>query len=274
MPRETSKSKDITVGGLPRIAELFEARAPKESAILSDIDGIVAFAGLYRGMRKLVVTSDTGLVHEYLVPRGKQVNVQEGDRVSAGDHLTAGEPILHDLLRILGADHVQHYIVDHIQQIFKLQNVDISDVHVEVIVRQMMRKVRVTEPGDSDFLIGDRVDKIHFKEVNQALRDQGKRVATGTPLLMGITTASLSTESVISAASFQETTRILTEAAISGKIDNLYGLKENLTIGKLIPAGTGITSFRKKYLGDDVSDLERRAREEERKMRESSFSRI
>ncbi len=273
MPRETSKSKDITVGGLPRIAELFEARAPKESAILSDVDGIVTFGGLYRGMRKLVVSTDTGIVHEYLVPRGKQINVQEGDRISAGDHLTAGEPVLHDLLRILGADHLQHYIVDHIQQIFKLQNVDISDGHIEIIVRQMMRKVRVTEPGDSDFLIGDRVDKIHFKEVNLALREQGKKIATGIPILMGITTASSSAESVISAASFQETTRILTEAAISGKIDNLYGLKENLTIGKLIPAGTGVSSFRRKYLGDDVSDLERRAREEERKMRESSFVR-
>ncbi len=270
IPQEVSKTKDITIGGLPRIAELFEARTPKEAAILSDVDGVVSFGGLYRGMRKLTVTSGT-VSYDYLVPRGKQINVQEGDKVRAGDHLTAGEPVLHDILRILGPDVVQRYVVDRIQEIYRLQGIDINDSHIEVVVKQMMRKVRVTDSGDSDFLIGDKVDRIHFKEVNEMLKQQGKKVAKASPILMGITMASLGTESVISAASFQETTRILTEAAISGKTDYLYGLKENLVIGKLIPAGTGISSFRKKYLGDSLSDLERQARFEEQRVRNNEM---
>jgi DNA-directed RNA polymerase subunit beta' len=270
IPQEVSKTTDITVGGLPRIAELFEARTPKEAAILSDIDGVVSFGGLYRGMRKLAVTSGS-TSYDYLVPRGKQINVQEGDKVKVGTHLTAGQPVLHDILRILGPDVLQRYIVDHIQEIYRLQGIDISDSHIEVVVKQMMRKVQVTDAGESDFLIGDKVDRIHFKTVNEMLKEQGKKVAKANPILMGITQASLGTESVISAAAFQETTRILTEAAISGKIDHLYGLKENLVIGKLIPAGTGIPSFRKKYLGDDLSDLERQARVEEQRVREGEM---
>lgn len=262
MPEAASKTSDITVGGLPRIAELFEARAPKDPAILSDINGTVTFAGLQRGMRKLVV-SDGDVSYEYLVPRGKQLNVQDGEKVMVGDPLTAGTPVLHDLLRILGPETLQRYLVDRIQEIYRSQGVDINDRHVEIIVRQMLRKVRVIDSGDSEFLIGDRIDAIHFKSVNEQLQAQGKRVATAKPILTGITMASLSTESPLAAAAFQETTRILAEAAVSGETDCLYGLKENLIIGKLIPAGTGITSFRKKYLGETVSELERQARKEE-----------
>jgi len=173
--------------------------------------------------------------------------------------------VLHDILRILGSEKVQRYLVDQIQEIYRLQDVDINDRHIELIVRQMLRKVRVIEAGESDFLIGDRVDYVHFQTVNSALRAQGKRPAVAKPLLMGLTQASLGTESFISAASFQETTRILTEAAMCGQIDHLFGLKENVIVGKLIPAGTGVKSFRKRYLGDDLSDLERQAQDGERR---------
>ena len=264
MPREVSKSKDITTGGLPRIAELFEARTPKDASIISDIDGEVVIGGINRGMRKVSVVSGS-TSFDYLVPRDKQFNVVDGESVSAGDPLTVGSPVLHDLLRILGPDVVQKYILNRIQEIYHLQGIGINDRHIEVIVRQMMRRVRIVSPGDSDFMIGDRVDKAHFSAVNAILRAQGRKVATAKPILMGITRASLGTDSFISAASFQETTRILSEAAIAGKVDNLYGLKENVIVGKLVPAGTGIPSFRKKYLGDDISDLERQAIEEEAK---------
>jgi DNA-directed RNA polymerase subunit beta' len=264
MPREISKTKDITTGGLPRIAELFEARVPKEPAILSDIDGEVVIGGLQRGLRKITVVSGAES-YDYYVPRGKQLNVVDGEHVSAGEQLTTGAPVLHDMLRILGPDVVQRYLVNQIQEIYRLQGIDINDRHIELIVRQMMRKVRIIEPGDSDFLIGDRVDRIHFTTVNAMLKSEGKRVAVAKPVLMGLTQASLGTESFISAASFQETTRILAEAALAGQVDHLYGLKENVIVGKLIPAGTGIKSFREKYLGDDLPDLERKAQEEERR---------
>jgi len=262
LPREASMIKDIT-GGLPRIAELFEARTPKDASMISDIDGEVVFAGLHRGMRKISVVSGSES-YDYLIPRGKQLNVVNSERINAGDLLTSGTPVLHDMLRILGPEVVQRYLVDNIQEIYLLQGIKINDKHIEVIVRQMMRKVRVIDPGDTDFLIGDRVDRIHFKNVNSLLQAEGKKVAKAKPILMGITTASLDTESFISAASFQETTRILAEAAISGQVDCLYGLKENVIVGKLIPAGTGIASFRKRYLGDSVSDLERKAQREEK----------
>jgi DNA-directed RNA polymerase subunit beta' len=261
-PREASKTKDIATG-LPRIAELFEARTPKDVAIISDIDGEVVIGGLHRGLRKVSIVSG-GETYDYFVPRGKQLNVVNGEFVSAGDQLTSGSPVLHDILRILGTDVVLRYLVSKIQEIYRLQGVDINDRHIELIVRQMIRKVRVTDPGDSDFLVGDRVDRLHFRAVNETLRAQGKKVAKAKPVLMGITQGSLGTESFISAASFQETTRILAEAAVSAQVDNLYGLKENVIVGKLIPAGTGIKSFREKYLGDDSSDLERRARREEK----------
>ncbi|MCL4380305.1 DNA-directed RNA polymerase subunit beta', partial [Candidatus Dependentiae bacterium] len=253
MPREASKTKDIT-GGLPRIAELFEARSSKDAAILSDIDGEVVVGGLHRGMRKVTVVSGDQSF-EYLIPRSQQLNVVMGDRVSAGDPLTAGDPVLHDILRISGAAALERYIVAQIQIIYRLHSVDIDDRHIEIIVRQMMRKVRVTDPGDSDFLVGDRVDKMHFKSVNAVLQAEGKRPASAKPTLMGITMASLVTESFISAASFQETTRILAEAAIAGQVDHLYGLKENVSIGKLIPAGTGIKTFREKYIPYACDDL-------------------
>lgn len=262
MPREISRTKDIT-GGLPRIAELFEARVPKDPAIISDIDGEVVFGGLYRGMRKLSVVSAYE-TFDYFIPRGKQLNVQNGDKVSAGDLLTTGVPVLHDVLRILGPDVLQRYLVNQIQEIYMLQGIDINDRHIELITRQMLRKVRVVESGNSDFLVGDRVDRIHMQTVNDLLRAEGKKPAIAKPTLMGITVASLDTESFISAASFQDTTKILSEAAVSGQVDNLYGLKENVIIGKLIPAGTGIKTFRSKYLGGDESELERQAQEEER----------
>jgi DNA-directed RNA polymerase subunit beta' len=263
MPREISKTKDIA-GGLPRIAELFEARMPKDPAIISDIDGEVVIGGLHRGLRKISVVSSTES-YDYFIPRGKQLNVVNGEHVNAGDLLTTGSPVLHDMLRILGPDVVQKYLVDQIQQIYRLTGVDINDRHIELIVRQMMRKVRIIESGDSDFLVGDRVDRIHFASVNAVLRAEGKKVAVAKPVLMGIMQASLSTESWISAASFQETTRILAEASVAGRIDHLYGLKENVIVGKLIPAGTGVQSFREKYLGDDVSDLEKQAQHEEQR---------
>jgi DNA-directed RNA polymerase subunit beta' len=266
IPREISKTKDITVGGLPRIAELFEARSAKDPAIIADIDGEVVFGGLHRGLRKVSVVSGTQSF-DYFIPRGKQLNVMNGDRVSAGDRLTAGSPILHDMLRILGPDVVQKYLVDQIQEIYRLQGIDINDRHIELIVRQMMRKVRIVDAGDTDFLIGDKIDKIHFQTVNALLKAEGKKPALGKPVLMGITQASLGTESFISAASFQETTRILAEAAISGQVDYLYGLKENVIVGKLIPAGTGVSSFRKKYLGEDKSELELKAEQEELRQR-------
>lgn len=247
VPREATRSQDITTGGLPRIAELFEARMPKDPAILADIDGEVTFGGITRGQRKITITNGDQSF-DYLIPRGKQVNVNNGDRVSAGDLITVGAPVLHDILRILGPEVLQKYLVNQIQQIYRLQGIDINDRHLELIVRQMLRKVRVVDPGETEFLVGDRVDRIHFQTVNAALQAEGKKVAKAKPVLMGITLASLGTESFISAASFQETTRILAEAAVSGQIDHLYGLKENVIIGKLIPAGTGVTPFRKKYL--------------------------
>jgi len=268
IPREAQKTKDIT-GGLTRIAELFEARAPKDPAIISDIDGQVVFGGLHRGLRKISVVSGTES-YDYFVPRGKQLNIVDGDHVRAGDQLTMGVPVLHDLLRILGPDVVQKYLVDQVQEIYRLQGIDINDKHIELIVRQMMRKVRVVDSGDTDFLVGDRVDRMHFIAVNSIIRAEGKKVATAKPVLMGLTQASLSTESWISAASFQETTRILAEAAVAGQADYLYGLKENVTVGKLIPAGTGIASFRAKYLGSNQSELERQAHEHE--MREVNLA--
>ena len=250
IPREVSRTKDIT-GGLPRIAELFEARLPKDPCIISDIDGEVVFGGLHRGMRKIAVVNEDDR-YEYVVPRGKQLNVGNGDRVSAGDPLTVGSIVPHDILRVLGPDRLQHYIVDQIQGIYRLQGIDISDTHIELIVRQMLRKVRVVDSGDTEFLVGDRVDRIHLQMINEALQEENKKPATYQPMLMGITLASLGTESFISAASFQETTRILADAAVVGQIDYLYGLKENVIIGKLIPAGTGIDVFRHKYLGEDA----------------------
>ena len=262
LPREEKRTKDIT-GGLPRVTELFEARVPKDVAMLSEVDGIVKFGGVHRGNRKITVTTEEGEVFEYNVSRSRHLNVEDGEHVHAGDSLTSGMPNVHDILRILGPDEVQRYLVREVQEIYTLQGVDINDKHIEIIVRQMLRKVRITESGDTNFVVGDRVDKLHLQAVNRLIAKEGKKIATAKPILMGITKASLGTESFISAASFQETTRVLTEAALVGQCDHLYGLKENIVIGKLIPAGTGIASFKLKYLGEDISEFEKKARDEE-----------
>jgi DNA-directed RNA polymerase subunit beta' len=262
LPKEEKKTKDIT-GGLPRVAELFEARIPKDAAIISEVDGVMKFGGLHRGLRRLTVTTDDGEVFEYSVARSKHLNVEDGERVKAGDALTSGVPNVHDILRILGPDEAQKYLVREVQEIYKLQGVDIDDKHIEVIVKQMLRKVRVIEPGDTNFVVGDRVDKIHLQMVNKMLAKDGLRIAIAKPILMGITKASLCTESFISAASFQETTRVLTEASLVGQVDYLYGLKENVIIGKLIPAGTGVSVFEKRHIGEAISDFEKKARAEE-----------
>jgi DNA-directed RNA polymerase subunit beta' len=263
LSREDQKTKDIT-GGLPRVAELFEARVPKNTAVISEASGVIRFEGLYRGNRKITVQTDQGEVFEYSVPRSKHLNVEDGDRVEVGDAITSGTMNAHDILRVLGPDELQKYLVKEIQEIYALQGVAINDKHIELIIRQMLKKVRIVEPGDTEFILGDRVDRVHLQRVNEVMLSEGKKVAVAKPILMGITKASLGTDSVFSAASFQETTRVLAEAAVEGKIDYLYGLKENIIIGKLIPAGTGVASFRLHHLGEDVSDLERQAREEEK----------
>lgn len=262
LPREEKRSKDIT-GGLPRVAELFEARVPKDAAVVADIDGKIQFGGLHRGQRRINIIADDNQIYEYNVPRSKHLNVEDGEYVKAGDAMTSGMPNPHDILRILGPDELQRYLVKEIQEIYTLQGAPISDKHIELIVRQMLRKVRIAEPGDTSFVVGDRVDKGLLITVNRLMIQEGKKPAVAKPLLMGITKASLGTDSFISAASFQETTRVLTEAAVMGQVDYLTCLKSNVTIGRLIPAGTGIPSFRLKYLGEDISDFERQARAEE-----------
>jgi len=244
IPRETTKTKDIT-GGLPRVAELFEARKPKEPAVITEIDGTVSFGGMVRGQRKIIIQSpDPDLRAEYLLPRGVHVNVQEGEFVRAGDALMDGPRNPHDILRVLGEKELQRYLVNEVQEVYRLQGVNISDKHIEVIVRQMMRWMKVEDVGDTEFLLEEQVDRFRFEEENERVEKEGGKPATGRPLLLGITKASLSTDSFISAASFQETTRVLTEAAISGKIDYLRGLKENVIMGRLIPAGTGMDYYR------------------------------
>ncbi|MEW6752200.1 MAG: DNA-directed RNA polymerase subunit beta' [Candidatus Latescibacterota bacterium] len=242
IPRERSKTRDIT-GGLPRVAELFEARRPKEPAVISEIDGNVSFGGLVRGNRELIVTSGDGEERKYLVPYGKHLRVHEGDRVAAGERLSEGSVNPHDILRVQGVHKVQEYLVNEIQDVYRLQAVDINDKHIEVIVRQMLQKVKVIDPGDTNFLEGEEVDKVRFNRENDKVLSEGGDPATCQPILLGITRASLRTDSFISAASFQETTRVLTEAAVQGKIDRLRGLKENVIIGRLIPAGTGMSLY-------------------------------
>jgi len=242
IPRETTKTKDIT-GGLPRVAELFEARKPKEQAVITEIDGNVEFAGFVKGMRKIVIRADDGETKEYLIPRGKHISVHEGDRVKAGEALMDGSPNPHDYLAVLGDRELQRYLVNEVQEVYRLQGVTINDKHIEIIVRQMLRRVRIEEVGGTDFVVGELVDKFVFQEENDKATAAGKPPATAKPVLLGITKASLSTDSFISAASFQETTRVLTEAAISGKTDDLRGLKENVIVGRLIPAGTGLGHY-------------------------------
>ena len=244
IPRETTKTKDIT-GGLPRVVELFEARKPRETAVISEIDGVVKHGGIVKGMRKMIIVPDEegAEPREYSLPRGVHVNVQENDRVRAGEPLMNGPSNPHDILSVLGEKALHAYLVNEIQEVYRLQGVNINDKHIEVIVRQMMRWVKVEDVGDTEFLVDEQVDKVRFTEENERIIADNKRPATGRPLLLGITKASLSTESFISAASFQETTRVLTEASISGKVDHLRGLKENVTMGRLIPAGTGFDYY-------------------------------
>ncbi len=251
IPRETTKTKDIT-GGLPRVVELFEARRPRETAVMSEVDGVVRYGELSKGMRKIYVAADGGDEREYSLPRGVHINVQEGERVKAGEPLMDGPRDPHDILAVLGEKELQKYLVNEIQEVYRLQGVTINDKHLEVIARQMMRWIKVEDVGDTEFLLEEVVDKFRFRNTNDKIRDNGDVPAIGRPLLMGITKASLATDSFISAASFQETTRVLTEAAISGKVDLLRGLKENVIVGRLIPAGTGIEAYGKiKVAGED-----------------------
>jgi len=253
IPRETTKTKDIT-GGLPRVVELFEARKPRETAVISEIDGTVRFGEVAKGMRKLYVTADNGTEKEYSVPRGVHINVQEGERVRAGEPLMDGPLNPHDILAVLGEKELQSYLVNEIQEVYRLQGVNISDKHIEVIVRQMMRWVKVEDVGDTTFLLEQQTDKFRFREENERVIAQGGKPATGRPLLLGITKASLSTDSFISAASFQETTRVLTEASINGMVDHLRGLKENVIVGRLIPAGTGMEYYRNVRLSPELEE--------------------
>jgi len=244
IPRETTKTKDIT-GGLPRVAELFEARKPKDYAVISEIDGIVSFGKDSKGKRKVIVTPSTDEEKEYLIPKGKHLSVQEGDRVMAGEALMDGVNNPHDLLTINGEKALARYLVDQVQEVYRLQGVKINDKHTEVIIRQMLRRVLIKSPGDTSFIADEQIDRLRFAEENERVVEMGGTPAQGEPLLMGITKASLTTQSFISAASFQETTRVLTEASIAGKTDYLLGLKENVIMGRLIPAGTGLPMYKK-----------------------------
>lgn len=254
IPRESSKSRDIT-GGLPRVAELFEARKPKDTAVVSEIDGFVEFGETERGSRRIIIRDEQGEAREYGIPIGKHLRVHEGDRVRAGDRLSEGSIDPHDILRIKGENAVQQYMLDEIQAVYRLQGVTINDKHVEVIVAQMLRKVRIEKSGDTEFLEGDDVDKRKLREVNERVISEGGEPATFKPLLLGITKASLTTESFLSAASFQETTKVLSKAAVEGKVDRLSGLKENLIMGNLIPAGTGSRNLRKLRVKDTATDF-------------------
>ena len=236
--REVYKTRDIT-GGLPRVAELFEARRPKDPAVITEIDGEISFGDIKRGKREVHVTPGTGELRTYPVPVGKHMRVHEGDRVRAGDRLSEGPINPHDILRIKGPRAVQEYLLNEIQEVYRLQGVKINDKHIGVIVRQMLQKVEVSNGGDTTYLVGELVDRVEFDAVNAKTKEEGGKQAQFLPVLQGITKASLQTRSFISAASFQETTRVLTEAAVSGRVDNLIGLKENVIVGRPIPAGTG-----------------------------------
>jgi DNA-directed RNA polymerase subunit beta' len=255
IPRESTKTKDIT-GGLPRVVELFEARTPKNAAIISEIDGTVRLGEIVKGNRQVKVVSDDGEERDYSIPRSIHVNVQDGERVRAGDQLIDGPINPHDILQVLGETELQRYLVDKIQEVYRSQSVAINDKHIEVIVRQMMRSVKIEEVGDTDFLVDEQVDRWRFKEENARVEGVDGQPAVARPLLLGITKASLSTDSFISAAAFQETTRVLTEASINGKVDLLRGLKENVIVGRLIPAGTGMGYYHDFHMEDDRPEPE------------------
>ena len=259
-PRQASKTKDIT-GGLPRVAELFEARRPKDAAEMARIDGIVAFEGTVRGKRKLVVRNEeTAQEEEHLIPTGKHIIVQPGDVVHKGQHLTEGSADPHEILEILGPSALYDFLISQVQEVYRLQGVTINDKHIEIIIRQMLRKVRITDPGDSEYFWGEQVDRAAFLADNRRIEEAGGKPAEAEPILLGITKASLETESFISAASFQETTRVLTDASTLGKIDNLKGFKENVIMGHLIPAGTGLPAFKRLRIslpfGEELNEVD------------------
>jgi len=239
IPQESSKIRDIT-GGLPRVADLFEARKPKEPAILAEISGTISFGKDTKGKQRLIITDKEGNQHEELIPKWRNVNVFEGENVERGEVIADGEPTPHDILRLLGVRELAAYLVKEIQDVYRLQGVKINDKHIEVIIRQMMRKVDILEPNATRFIKGEQVERTRLFEENDRVRAEGGVPATYQPMLLGITKASLATESFISAASFQETTRVLTEAAVRGLRDDLRGLKENVIVGRLIPGGTGL----------------------------------
>jgi len=263
-PRQITKTKDIT-GGLPRVAELFEARRPKDPAIISEIDGTVEFGESKKGQKRVIIKSPTGMVKEYIIPHGKHLNVYKGDRVTAGQQLIDGPVVLQDILRVSGEKVLQEYLLNEVQEVYRLQGVKINDKHIEIMIRQMLKKVRIEDPGDTSFIIGEQIDRVKFKEENEKTLKRKGKPASATPVLLGITKASLTTESFISAASFQETTRILTEAASSGKVDHLNGLKENIIMGHLIPAGTGFNAHKNIELVKNVFDEKKEAQKGEAK---------
>ncbi|MEQ8205961.1 MAG: DNA-directed RNA polymerase subunit beta', partial [Woeseia sp.] len=261
IPQASSKTRDIT-GGLPRVADLFEARKPKEPAIMAEYSGTVSFGKETKGKRRLVITDEAGESHEELIPKWRHLNVFEGEQVAAGEVIADGEPNPHDILRLRGVEELSDYLVREIQDVYRLQGVKINDKHIEVIIRQMLRKVLVVDPGESTFLRAEQLDKARALEVQEQLAAQNKDNLTYEPMLLGITKASLATESFISAASFQETTRVLTEAAVRGLKDDLRGLKENVIVGRLIPAGTGFAHHaerrrtREQDFADQLKELE------------------
>ncbi len=253
IPREAARTKDIT-GGLPRAEELFEARHPKVPSIISEIDGVVKFGGLVRGHRKLTVHNERGGEREYFIPKGAHLSVGEGERVMAGTPLMDGPVDPHDILKVLGEKELAEYLLREVQEVYRLQGVAINDKHIEIIIRQMLHWVKVEEVGDTEFLVDEQVDRFVFQEENEKVIKNGGKPAKARPLLLGITKSALSTESFIAAASFQETTRVLTEASLYGKIDHLRRLKENIIMGRLIPAGTGYKYYRNVELEEEKEE--------------------
>ena len=247
MPQESAKTRDIT-GGLPRVAELFEARTPKDASVLAETTGTISFGKDTKGKQRLIITDLDGIAHEFLISKDKHVLVHDGQVVNKGEKIVEGEPDPHDILRLQGAEALAIYITDEVQDVYRLQGVKINDKHIEVIVRQMLKKVTVLDSGGTSFLVGEQVDKGEFRQENQRAMAEGRQPATAEPLVLGITQASLTTSSFISAASFQETTKVLTEASLKGKMDYLRGLKENVIVGRLIPAGTGY----REYVNGDI----------------------
>jgi DNA-directed RNA polymerase subunit beta' len=263
LPKETSKTKDIT-GGLPRVAELFEARKPKDSAIIAENDGVIEFGKEVRGKQKISIVASDGETSNYLIPKGKHVNFNQGEKIKKGEYLLDGAPLPHDILRVLGVEKLTEYFVTEVQEVYRLQGVVINDKHIETIVRQMLKRVEIKDQGDSDLLKGEIIDLLDINLINEDLRKEKKKPAVFERILLGITKASLQTNSFISAASFQETTRVLTDASIKGKVDKLEGLKENVIVGRLVPAGTGLT----KIDWDNRAKSQDKARLEELKKQE------